>query len=111
MYSCVWRTHSCVQRSHSCERRFEGVEMSLDTARKGACATIAFLLGLSALLSGAVILDRIAVIAGTHVIKASDIDRDTRLTDFLNRAPLDFSADAKREAAERLITQQIIRDE
>jgi hypothetical protein len=66
---------------------------------------------ISALLSGAVILDRIAVIAGTHVIKSSDIDRDIRLTDFLNRAPLDFSVSAKREAAERLITQEIIRDE
>jgi peptidyl-prolyl cis-trans isomerase SurA len=69
------------------------------------------ILGLSALVSGAVILDRIAVIAGTHVIKLSDIDRDIRLTDFLNRAPLNFSGPAKREAAERLITQQIIRDE
>ena len=69
------------------------------------------LLGMSALLSGAVVLDRIAVIAGKHVIKSSDIDRDIRLTDFLNRAPLNFSASAKREAAERLITQQIIRDE
>jgi len=85
--------------------------MSLDTARKSACATIASIYGLSALLSAAVVLDRIAVIAGTHVIKASDIDRDVRLTDFLNRASLDFSASAKREAAERLITQQIIRDE
>jgi hypothetical protein len=66
---------------------------------------------LSAILSGAVILDRIAVIAGSHVIKASDIDRDIRLTDFLNRAPLNINASTKREAAERLITQQIIRDE
>ena len=69
------------------------------------------IVGFSALLSAAAVLDRIAVIAGTHVIKASDIDRDIRLTDFLNRAQLDFSASAKRESAERLITQQIIRDE
>jgi hypothetical protein len=70
-----------------------------------------FVIGSSAMLPGAVILDRIAVIAGTHVIKASDIDRDIRLTDFLNRAPLDFSPATKRASAERLITQQIIRDE
>ena len=69
------------------------------------------LVGFSALLSAAVVLDRIAVIAANHVIKASDIDRDIRLTDFLNRVPLDFSASARRESAERLITQQIIRDE
>jgi hypothetical protein len=64
-----------------------------------------------AFVPGPVVLDRIAVVAGTHVIKASDIDRDIRLTDFLNRAALNFSPSAKREAAERLITQQIIRDE
>jgi hypothetical protein len=64
-----------------------------------------------ALLSGAVILDRIAVIAGTHIIKLSDIDRDIRLTDFLNRTPLNLNASARKEAAERLITQQIIRDD
>jgi hypothetical protein len=65
----------------------------------------------SELLPGAVVLDRIAVIAGTHVIKASDIDRDIRLTDFLNKVQLNFSPSTKKEAAERLIAQQIIRDE
>lgn len=69
------------------------------------------MLGLSMILSGAVVLDRIAVIAAGHVIKLSDIDRDIRLTDFLNRAPLEFNSISRRSAAERLITQQIIRDE
>ncbi|MGP0070658.1 MAG: hypothetical protein ACLPWF_01825 [Bryobacteraceae bacterium] len=72
---------------------------------------LVLIFGLTAFLSGAVVLDRIAVVAGTHVIKLSDIDRDIRLTDFLNRAPLNLSPSTKREAAERLITQQIIRDE
>jgi hypothetical protein len=66
---------------------------------------------LSSLLSGAVVLDRIAVIAGTHAIKTSDIDRDLRLTQFINREPLHINPAAKREAAERLITQDIIRQE
>jgi hypothetical protein len=65
----------------------------------------------STLLSGAVVLDRIAVIAGTHVIKASDIDRDIRLTEFLNREALKINSTARHEAAERLITQDIIRQE
>ncbi len=82
------------------------VHTSVNAARMSACATL-----LSCTVMGAVILDRIAVIAGTHVIKASDIDRDIRLTDFLNRAPLSFTRSVKRESAERLITQQIIRDE
>lgn len=49
--------------------------------------------------------------AGKRAIKSSDIDRDLRPTAFLNRAPLDFPAEAKRKAAERLIDQQIIRQE
>lgn len=56
-------------------------------------------------------LDRMAVVVGKHVIKESDIDRDLRVTEFLNGAPLSFSPDAKRQAAERLIDQEIIREE
>ena len=81
---------------------------ALNGIHTSVCTT---LLALTLGLSGAVVLDRIAVIAGAHVIKASDIDRDIRLTYFLNRAPLSFLPKVKREAAERLITQQIIRDE
>jgi peptidyl-prolyl cis-trans isomerase SurA len=73
--------------------------------------TLGCILAISVGLSGAVVLDRIAVIAGTHVIKASDIDRDIRLTQFLNRQPLNVTSAAKRDAAERLITQDIIRQE
>jgi len=72
---------------------------------------LASILVLSFTVSAAVVLDRIAVIAGTHVIKSSDILRDIRLTDFLNQTPLSFNPLAKKDAAERLITQQIIRDE
>jgi len=69
------------------------------------------ILALSLSASGAVVLDRIAAIAGKHIVKLSDIDRDIRLTDFLNGSQLDFSAAARKQSAERLITQQIIRDE
>ena len=58
-----------------------------------------------------VVLDRMAVIVGKHVIKASDIDLDVRVTAFLNGAPLDFSPQARRQSAERLIDQGIIRQE
>jgi hypothetical protein len=73
--------------------------------------TLGCILASSILLSGAVVLDRVAVIAGTHVIKTSDIDRDIRLTQFLNRQALNITPATKREAAERLITQDIIRQE
>jgi hypothetical protein len=69
------------------------------------------ILGLAFQIPGAVVIDRIAVVVGKHAIKASDIDRDLRVTDFLNRAPLDLSADAKRKSADRLIDQSIIRGE
>jgi hypothetical protein len=61
--------------------------------------------------SAVVVLDRMAVVVGKHVIKTSDIDWDLRVTEFLNRQPLNFSSPAKRQAAERLIDQQIIRQE
>ena len=66
---------------------------------------------LAAGAQGAVVIDRIAVIVGKHVIKLSDVERDLRLTAFLNRATLDLSPKAKRQAAERLVDQQIIRGE
>lgn len=58
-----------------------------------------------------VVLDRMAVIVGKHVIKTSDIDWDLRVTEFLNRQPLNFSSSTKRQSAERLIDQEIIRQE
>lgn len=58
-----------------------------------------------------VVIDRIAVIVDKHVVKASDIDRDVRVTEFLNRTPLDTSPNAKRQAAQRLIDQTVIREE
>jgi hypothetical protein len=59
----------------------------------------------------AVVIDRIAVVVGKHVIKLSDVERDLRLTAFLNNTTLDLSPKSKRQAAERLVDQQIIRGE
>ncbi|HLG97017.1 MAG TPA: hypothetical protein VKX49_11960 [Bryobacteraceae bacterium] len=61
--------------------------------------------------SAAVVLDRIAVVVGKHVIKTSDIDRDLRVTAFLNGQRLQTTSEAKRQSAERLIDQEIIRQE
>src|SRR5581483_8478498 len=73
--------------------------------------TACFILLLSTTLYGTTVLDRVAVVAGKHVIKQSDIDRDLRVTAFLNNAPLRFTPEAKRQSAERLIDQEIIRQE
>jgi hypothetical protein len=74
-------------------------------------SSLALILGLAYLMQGPVVIDRMAVIAGKHVIKASDIERDLRVTAFLNREPLSFTPDRKRKAADRLVDQAIIRDE
>jgi len=65
----------------------------------------------ASVVSAGVVLDRMAVVVGKHVIKASDIERDLRLTDFLNSEPLSLTVDAKHKSAERLIDQEIIRQE
>lgn len=73
---------------------------------------LVLLLMLGAGVSNAVVvLDRMAVIVGRHVIKTSDIDWDLRVTAFLNREPLSVNPQAMRQSAERLIDQEIIRQE
>ena len=70
------------------------------------------LVSFAALAQGtAVVIDRMAVIVGNHVIKTSDIDRDLRVTEFLNSEPLKLDVNAKHQSAERLIDQEIIRQE
>ena len=79
--------------------------------RHGFASTcLAFLLAGPATF-GAVTIDRIAVIVGKHAILTSDIHRDIRLTAFLNRAQIDLSVQARRQSAERLIDQELIRQE
>jgi hypothetical protein len=58
-----------------------------------------------------VVIDRLAVIVGKNAIKSSDVERDLRLTAFLNQTAVDRSAKARRESAGRLVDQQIIRAE
>lgn len=70
-----------------------------------------FMLMVASASRAVVVLDRMAVIVGKHVIKASDIDWDLRVTDFLNRQPLNSNPAGKRQSAERLIDQEIIRQE
>jgi hypothetical protein len=70
-----------------------------------------FVLLLAQSLIFAVIIDRIAVIVGTSIIKDSDIDRDIRVTDFLDGQPLDLSLAKRKQAVGHLIDQVFIRNE
>jgi hypothetical protein len=76
------------------------------TSRLLFCSAIALAAG-----RAGVVLDRIAVIVGKRVIKTSDIDLDQRLTAFLNQEPVRPDSENRRRSAERLIDQEIIRQE
>ena len=57
------------------------------------------------------VIDRVAVVIGTQAITQSEVVREARLTAFLNQQPPDLNAAARRAAAERLVDQQLIRNE
>jgi hypothetical protein len=65
----------------------------------------------SCALAQAVIVDRIAIIAGKKIIKDSDIANDLKLTAFLNQEPLASTPARRKTAANRLLDQTFIRDE
>jgi hypothetical protein len=59
----------------------------------------------------ATIIDRIEVVVSDQIIKDSDLVRDIRVIDFLNQQPLDLGPKVRRQAADRLINQVLIRRE
>ena len=67
--------------------------------------------GILTLAATAAVVDRVAVVVGNHVITESEVQAELRLTAFLNNEPLDLSGKARREAAERLVDQELIRNE
>jgi hypothetical protein len=54
------------------------------------------------------IIDRIAVSVGNQAITTSDLDREIRVTAFLNRSQPDFSPAARRATADRMVEQRLI---
>jgi len=57
------------------------------------------------------VIDRVAVVVGNQVITESEVILEVRLTAFFNGQPLDLSAAQRRAAAERLVDQELIRNE
>ena len=72
---------------------------------------VLLLLGLLPGVQRAEIIDRIVVSVGNQVVTASEVRREIRMTAFLNGADVDFGADSRRKATERLIEQKLIRKE
>jgi hypothetical protein len=65
---------------------------------------------LAVTLSAAVV-DRVAVVVGRTVITETEVLQEARLAALLNQAPVDLGPAARRAAAERLVDQQLIRNE
>lgn len=57
------------------------------------------------------IVDRIAVSVGNRVITETDLEREIRITALLNNAKPDFSTANKRQTAERMVDQMLVRNE
>ncbi len=72
--------------------------------------SLVFLVSLAALLP-AEIIDRMVIAVGNQVITQSQVEEEIRVTAFLNREQPDLSADAKKQAAARLIEQALIKRE
>ncbi|HTS30946.1 MAG TPA: hypothetical protein VMH81_33975 [Bryobacteraceae bacterium] len=66
---------------------------------------------LALFLCVAAVIDRVAVVVGKTVITESEVLQEVRLTEFLNNQPLDLGPKARRDAAERMVDQQLIRTE
>ncbi|MEO8368879.1 MAG: hypothetical protein ABI806_06755 [Candidatus Solibacter sp.] len=57
------------------------------------------------------VIDRVAVVVGNQVITDTEVRAEVRLTQFFNGQPPNLSADARRQAAERLVDQHLIKVE
>ena len=64
-----------------------------------------------AAVSSAAVIDRVALVVGKTVFTQSEVDDEVRLTEMEAAKPLDLSPAKRREAADRLVDQQLLRDE
>jgi SurA N-terminal domain len=65
----------------------------------------------AAWLWGAGVVDRVAVTVGNQVITESEVVREARLGELMNGRPPDVGTEARRAAANRLVDQQLLRNE
>ncbi len=95
-------------RSREINRSAAGRACPAPTARVHARAAAALFL-LMPLSAG--VIDRVAVVVGNQVITETEVQEEVRVTQFLNGEPLDLGPDQRRAAADRLVDQQLIRDD
>ena len=85
--------------------------MRTGTAGGARLLTRGALLALVWQVGHAEIVDRIAVSVGNRVITETDLDREIRITSLLNGGKPDFSPANKRQTAERMVDQRLVRGE
>jgi len=74
-------------------------------------AVFIFAMSIAARPAQAEIIDRIAVSVGNQVITASDLEREIRVSAFLNHDKPDFSPEGRRKTAGRMVEQRLVRRE
>lgn len=81
--------------------------------RKQSYKNVALLLPLLLVSIGASagVVDRLAVTVGNTAITETEVLDEVRLTQFLNNEPLDLGPTQRRAAANRLVDQELIRNE
>ena len=61
--------------------------------------------------SRAEVIDKLVIVVGRHVVTELQLDEELRVTAFLNGSPVERDRTARREAADRLVEQLLIRRE
>jgi hypothetical protein len=74
-------------------------------------AAVYLLVPLCSAVAAAAVVDRVAVVIDKTVITESEVLDELRLTEFIDNQPLDVGPAARRQAAEHLVDQELIRRE
>ena len=69
------------------------------------------ILAILAAICPAAVIDRVAVVVGKTVFTQSEVDDEARLSELEAAKPLDLSAAQRKQAAERLVDQELLREE
>lgn len=69
------------------------------------------LLPMAAAFGSATVVDRLALVVGKTAFTQSEVEDEVRFSELENGKPLDLSPARRKEAAERLVDQQLLRDE
>lgn len=62
-------------------------------------------------VAAAGVVDRAAVVVGKTLFTESEVEQEARLTDFQAGKPLDLSASGRKQAADQLVDQELLRQE